>query len=61
MHTWISLNKLVLIQDPVDAMHFGQTLPCILQRIIGEDPEFGPVLLSKVDLDDAYILLWIWK
>ena len=40
-------------------MRFGGALTHIVQRVLTAYPTLGPVYLSKVDLDDAYMHLWL--
>ena len=40
-------------------MRFGGALLRILKQILTADPCLGPVYLSKVDLEDAYMRLWV--
>ena len=40
-------------------MRFGGVLQCILQQVLTANPRLGPVYLSKVDLADAYMRLWV--
>ena len=40
-------------------MHFGGALQLILKQVLTVDPGLGPVYLSKVDLVDAYMRLWV--
>ena len=43
----------------MEAMRFGGVLRCILKQVLTTDPHLGPVYLSKVDLADAYMRLWV--
>ena len=43
----------------MEAMRFGGTLLHILKQVLTVDPRLGPVLLSKVDLADTYMRLWV--
>ena len=38
----------------LELMHFGQSLPCIIQEIWETDPAKGPTWFSKLDVTDAY-------
>ena len=40
-------------------MQLGRTLPRILQRIAESNPELRPVFMSKTDLSDAYMQVWL--
>ena len=40
-------------------MRFGGTLQRILQHVLTTDLHLGPVYLSRVDLADAYMRLWV--
>ena len=40
-------------------MQFVRALPCPLQHILGADPDLGPVLLSKFNLSDMYMRVWV--
>eukprot|EP00957_Ditylum_brightwellii_P009360 707817-Ditylum_brightwellii.AAC.3 len=39
-------------------MQFGKAFKCLLFSIVTANPALGPVLMSKTDLSDAY--MWIW-
>ena len=43
----------------MQAMRFGGVLQCILKQILTTDPQLGPLYLSKVDLAEACIRLWV--
>eukprot|EP00957_Ditylum_brightwellii_P200910 15314834-Ditylum_brightwellii.AAC.1 len=40
-------------------MQFGRTLHRVLRQIVLADPALGPVFISKVDLANAYMRVWI--
>ena len=40
-------------------MQFVQVLPCLLLTILGADPRWVPVFMTKVDLSGAYMRVWI--
>ena len=43
----------------MEAMRFGGALLSILKQVLTTDPRLGTVYLSKVDLADAYMWLWV--
>ena len=43
----------------MEAMRFGGALQRILKQVLTADPCLVTVYLSKVDLADAYIRLWV--
>ena len=43
----------------MEAMRFGGAIQRILKQLLTADPRLGPVYLSKVDLADAYMRLWV--
>ena len=53
------LNATTSHLDPQDAMHFGDTLHRTLKRILHADPVLGSVYLSKVNLANAYMRIWV--
>ena len=57
--TFISLNTTTARLYPQDDMRFGNTLHLTLKTILHANPALGPVYLSKVDLADAYMILWV--
>ena len=40
-------------------MRFWGALLRILKKVLNADPRLGPVYLSKVDLEDSYMRLWV--
>ena len=56
--TWSGLNEATKRLPPMEAMRFGGELYRILKKVLMSDPRLGPVYLSKVGLDDAYMRLW---
>ena len=40
-------------------MHFGKALYRFIDCILAAPPNLGPNFLNKVDLADAYILIWV--
>ena len=40
-------------------MQFGHALPHLLRKIVTADPRLGLVFMSKTDLADAYMRVWI--
>ena len=57
--TWSGLNEKAERLSPMEAMRFGGALLCILKQLLTADLRLGPVYLSKVDLEDTYIRLWV--
>ena len=57
--TLIGINNVSKRSDPMEAMRFGGALQRILKQILTSDPRLGPVYLSKVELTDAYMRLWV--
>ena len=43
----------------MEAIRFRVALIRILKKVHTDDPHLGPVHLSKVDLADAYMRLWV--
>ena len=44
---------------PKEAMRFGVSLYRLLDCILEADPLLGTYFLSKVDLDNAYMRIWV--
>ena len=42
-----------------EAIHFGTTFQHLLKQILVADTALGPVFMSKVDLSDAYMRVWV--
>jgi hypothetical protein len=53
-YSFYGINQSFLPLASPHAMQFGQTLPCLLQRLVYCNPTYGPPLLAKVDLSDGY-------
>jgi hypothetical protein len=53
-YTYSGVNDATQHTGPQEAMRFGQTLRRIIAQIVGANPKFGPVHLSKYDLADGY-------
>jgi hypothetical protein len=53
-YTFNSINQHSLPLAPLQAMQFGATFHCLVQRLVPADPKYGPPLLMKVDLADEY-------
>eukprot|EP00957_Ditylum_brightwellii_P174844 13312302-Ditylum_brightwellii.AAC.1 len=58
-YTFSGVNPLASLNAPPEAMQFGRTLHRLLCQIVLADPAYGPVFMSKVDLADAYMRVWI--
>ena len=58
-YTYFGVNGSMFQVAPKDAMQFGRTLLCILQRIHNSNDAFGPVYLCKIDLADGFYRVWI--
>ena len=43
----------------MEAMHFGGAILRILKQVLSADLCLGPFYLSKLDLADAYMRLWM--
>ena len=43
----------------MEAMRFGGALQRILKQVLASESRLGLVYLSKVDLADAYMRLWV--
>ena len=57
--TWSRLNDIAECLSPMEAMCFGGALLRILKQVLTVDPRLGPIYLSKLDLADAYMRLWV--
>ena len=53
------MNKSTVHNAPLESMHFGGTLYRVIRHALTAEPRLGVVYLSKLDLDDAYIYLWL--
>ena len=54
---WAKRNIKMFIPHGGNALRGA--LQRILKKVITMDPRLGPVYLSKVDLADAYMSLWV--
>ena len=57
--TWIRINNISERLSPMEAIRLGGWLLRILKQLLTADPRLGPVYLSKVDLVDTYMRLWV--
>ena len=57
--TWTGLNDILERLSPMEDMRFGGVLRHILKQFLTADPCLWPVYLSKVDLSDADMRLWV--
>ena len=54
------INTAFLRQAPAEVMQFFQMLSRLLHTIFNANPWGGPVFMSKIDIADAYIRVWIY-
>ena len=57
--SWSGLNEAVTQVDHKEAMRFGKALYEVIDCILNSSPKLGPTFLSKVDLVDAYMRIWV--
>ena len=43
----------------LDSMKFRQATPRLIRHIFQVNPVLGPVFLSKVEISDAYMHIWV--
>ena len=53
------LNDISESLAPMEEIRFGGALQRILKQVLNSEPRLGPVHLSKVNLADAYMRLWV--
>ena len=53
------LNAALTHNLPIEAIQFRNNLPCPLHHILGVDPTLGPVFMSKMNLADADMSVWV--
>eukprot|EP00957_Ditylum_brightwellii_P042643 3229127-Ditylum_brightwellii.AAC.1 len=58
-YIWSGINHAISPWVLAKTMQFGQTFCHILFSIVTTDPDLGPVFLSKTDLSDAYMHIWM--
>ena len=56
---WSSQNEATACKAPEEMMCLGGTLHHIIQRLLMDNQRLGPVYLGKVDLENAYIMIWV--
>ena len=56
---WSGINDIAERLSPMEVMLFGGALRCILKQVLTADPCLGPFYIRKVDLEDAYMRLWV--
>ena len=57
--TWSGINDIAELLALMEAMRFRGALLRILKQVLTIDPCLGPVYISKVDLSDTYMSLWV--
>ena len=57
--SWIVLNKEVIHVAPKETISFGKALYRLIDCIILTPMKIGPDFLSKVDLSNAYMRIWV--
>ena len=57
--SWIRINDQINQAAPKESIRFGQALHHLLYCIPKVHPELGLAYLGKVDLADAYMLIWV--
>ena len=57
--TFGGLNDAVRKEAPAEAIQFGGAFRRLIHNIVTADPAFGPVFLSKIDMSDAYMRVWV--
>ena len=58
-YTYSSLNQSVVPNAPPEAIQLERELARILRRIVTANPAYGLVFMSKTDLADAYMRVWV--
>jgi hypothetical protein len=58
-YSFCDVNEYTAPWAPYEAMQFGRALHRILRRILEAHPRFGPVHISKVDIDDGFYRVWL--
>jgi hypothetical protein len=53
-HSWYPVNECTLPHAPPKAMQFGGALHLVLHNVRHANPKFGPVHLSKYDINDGF-------
>ena len=56
---WPSVNDSTIPHSPPEAMQFGLTLDRLLFKMRHADPKFGPVRISKADIEDGFYHLFL--
>ena len=57
--SWSGLNKAVAQVAHKEVIRFGKALYRIIDCILGAPPKLGPTFINKVDLEDAYMRIWV--
>ena len=58
-YMWSDINEAVLQYASLEAMQFRISLLCLLRHIMWEYPVLGPVFMSKVNLENEYMHIYI--
>ena len=58
-YTFSGLHDAVARLALQEAIQFGTAFKRLLGQILTADPAYGPVFLSKIDLSDAYMCVWV--
>ena len=57
--TWIGFNPATDRLAPQEVRHSRNKLKHTIRRVLEANPSLVPVYLNKVDVDDAYMRLWV--
>lgn len=58
-YTFSGLNVETLPLAPREAMQFSRALQRVCSRIMHSNPQFGPVMMAKIDIADGFFRVWV--
>ena len=58
-YTYSGLNAAIIPSAAPEALQLGHAFHRIVRTIVTADPTLGPVFISKTDLADAYMRVWV--
>ena len=58
-YTFSGVNGDTAQWAPKEAMQFGRAFQRVLTQIVHADPQYGPPMLSKIDIADGFYRVWL--
>ena len=58
-YTFSNVNQETVPLAPREAIQFGRALYRVIHNIVGANPRYGPVYMSKIDISDGFYRIWV--